>query len=227
MAMGQAPRGQGAAQQPQAESPSRRLPSGPEARHQPRRRDHLRQALGHRLTACELGLGDPRPLRRLLHPHQPPLEERPGGAVLYMQGIPCEDELLHPDSTWVFSYPIKSPEGAVTRHDMNAIEQLELWLVYADEWCEHKPSITVYVRDDEWMEVGAFVYKHFDKMSGVSFLPERAHLLPTRPHLPAGSLPGDRRGRVQPPASPRCPPRSITTWSLLRELRGHLAREGL
>jgi ribonucleoside-triphosphate reductase len=106
----------------------------------------------------------------------------PVAQLLYMQGVPCEDEALHPDSTWVFSYPIKSPDGSVTRHDMNAIEQLELWLVYADEWCEHKPSITVYVRDDEWMEVGAFVYKHFERMSGVSFLPVSDHTYQQAPY---------------------------------------------
>jgi ribonucleoside-triphosphate reductase len=106
----------------------------------------------------------------------------PVAQLLYMQGIPCEDELTHPETTWVFSYPIKSPEGSVTRHDMNAIEQLELWLCYAEEWCEHKPSITVYVKDDEWMEVGAFVYKHFDRMSGVSFLPTDDHTYKQAPY---------------------------------------------
>lgn len=95
----------------------------------------------------------------------------PISQFLYMSGIPTEDDVMQPDRGWVFSYPIKSPEGAITRHDLTAIDQLKLWLIYAQHWCEHKPSITVYVRDHEWNEVGTFVYDHFDKVSGVSFLP--------------------------------------------------------
>ena len=87
------------------------------------------------------------------------------------QGIPSEPCVMKPDTTIVFSFPVKSPEGATTRDDMTALEALETWLMYQRHWCEHKPSITVNVREDEWMEVGAFVYKHFDEMSGVSFLP--------------------------------------------------------
>ena len=87
------------------------------------------------------------------------------------QGIPNEPCVMKPDTTTVFSFPQKAPEGAVTRNDMSAIELLETWLAYQRHWCEHKPSITVSVKDDEWLEVGAFVYKHFDEMSGVSFLP--------------------------------------------------------
>ena len=87
------------------------------------------------------------------------------------QGVPNEPDLTKPDHTTVFSFPQKSPAGAVTRNDMTAIEQLEMWLMYQRHWCEHKPSVTCTVRDDEWLEVGAFVYKHFDEISGVSFLP--------------------------------------------------------
>ena len=86
-------------------------------------------------------------------------------------GIPNEPCVMKPETTTVFSFPIKSPDHAVTRDDMTAIDALETWLAYQRHWCEHKPSITVNVRDDEWLEVGAFVYKHFDEMSGVSFLP--------------------------------------------------------
>ena len=86
-------------------------------------------------------------------------------------GVPNEPDVMKPESTTVFSFPVAAPKGAVTRNDMTAIEQLELWLVYQNHWCEHKPSITVTVRDEEWLEVGAFVYKNFDNMSGVSFLP--------------------------------------------------------
>jgi ribonucleoside-diphosphate reductase alpha chain len=78
---------------------------------------------------------------------------------------------MKPDTTTVFSFPVKSPEGAVVRDDVSAMEQLKTWLIYQRHWCEHKPSVTVSVKDDEWMEVGAFVYEHFDEMSGVSFLP--------------------------------------------------------
>ena len=86
-------------------------------------------------------------------------------------GVPSEPCAMKPDNTTVFSFPQKSPTGAVTRHDVGAVEQLKTWLVYQRHWCEHKPSITVSVKDDEWLDVGAFVYKHFDEMSGVSFLP--------------------------------------------------------
>ena len=87
------------------------------------------------------------------------------------KGIPSEPCVMKPDQTTVFSFPVKSPEGAVVREDVSAMEQLKTWLIYQRHWCEHKPSVTVSVKDDEWMEVGAFVYKHFDEMSGVSFLP--------------------------------------------------------
>ena len=86
-------------------------------------------------------------------------------------GIPNEPCFMKPDTTTVFEFPMKAPKGALTRTDKSAIEQLEHWLVYQKYWCEHKPSITVYVREDEWMETGAWVYSHFDYMSGVSFLP--------------------------------------------------------
>ena len=87
------------------------------------------------------------------------------------QGIPSEPCVMKPDQTTVFSFPVKSPEGAVVRDDVSAMEQLKTWLLYQRHWCEHKPSVTVSVKDEEWMEVGAFVYEHFDEMSGVSFLP--------------------------------------------------------
>ena len=90
-------------------------------------------------------------------------------------GIPNEPEEYNPDQTTVFSFPVKSPEGAVTRNDMTAVEQLEMWLTYQRFWCEHKPSVTISVRNEEWLEVGAFVYKYFDEMSGVSFLPHSDH----------------------------------------------------
>ena len=98
------------------------------------------------------------------------------------QGVPVEDAIGKEGTTAVFSFPMKAPEGSVFRDDMTAIEQLELWKVYAEHWTEHKPSITVYVRESEWMEVGAWVYKHFDLLSGVSFLPHTDHIYKQAPY---------------------------------------------
>ena len=98
------------------------------------------------------------------------------------QGIPNEPCVMKPDTTVVFSFPQKSPEGAVTRNDMTAIEQLEVWLAYQREWCEHKPSVTVSVREHEWMDVGAWVYRHFDEVSGISFLPHSDHSYQQAPY---------------------------------------------
>ena len=98
------------------------------------------------------------------------------------QGIPAEPCVMKPETTMVFSFPIQSPKNAVTRNDMTAIEQLEMWLIYQRHWCEHKPSVTITVKDDEWMDVGAFVYKNFDEMSGVSFLPHSDHTYQQAPY---------------------------------------------
>jgi ribonucleoside-triphosphate reductase len=97
-------------------------------------------------------------------------------------GIPAEPCVFKGDTTTVFSFPVKSPDRAVTRNDMTAIEQLEMWLTYQRHWCEHKPSVTISVRDSEWLEVGAFVYKYFDEMSGVSFLPHSDHTYQQAPY---------------------------------------------
>jgi len=90
-------------------------------------------------------------------------------------GFPHEADVMKPEHTTVFSFPMKSPDDAVYRKDMTALEHLDLWLTYQRYWCEHKPSITVTVKEHEWMEVGAFVYKHFDEISGISFLPFSDH----------------------------------------------------
>ena len=97
-------------------------------------------------------------------------------------GIPAEADFMKPDAQTVFSFPMKSPKKSVKRDDMTAIQQLETWLTYQRYWCEHKPSVTISVRDDEWMEVGAFVFKHFDEMSGVSFLPHSDHTYQQAPY---------------------------------------------
>jgi ribonucleoside-triphosphate reductase (thioredoxin) len=97
-------------------------------------------------------------------------------------GIPAEPCVMKPDSTTVFSFPVRSPQGAVTRNDMSAIEQLELWKTYALEWCEHKPSVTITVREEEWLKVGAWVFDNFDICSGVSFLPHSDHTYAQAPY---------------------------------------------
>jgi len=97
-------------------------------------------------------------------------------------GIPVEDDFMKPNDTYVFSFPVKAPQGAITRNDLTAIEHLNTWLVYQRAWCEHKPSITVSVKEDEWMEVGAWVYKHFDEVSGISFLPHSDHSYKQAPY---------------------------------------------
>ena len=97
-------------------------------------------------------------------------------------GIPVEDDVMKPNETYVFSFPIKAPEEAIVRNDLTAIDHLNTWLVYQRAWCEHKPSITVTVKEDEWMEVGAWVYKNFDEVSGISFLPHSDHSYKQAPY---------------------------------------------
>lgn len=97
-------------------------------------------------------------------------------------GFPHEPDVTKPDHTTVFSFPVKSPDGCTTNDDVDAIEQLELWRMYQDHYCEHKPSMTVYVREHQWMEVGAWVYKHFDAVSGVTFLPSSDHCYAQAPY---------------------------------------------
>jgi ribonucleoside-diphosphate reductase alpha chain len=87
------------------------------------------------------------------------------------QGIAWEPSVTKPETETIFSFVVESPDGAVMRDDRTAIEQLEHWLMFQRHWCEHKPSITIYVKDHEWLEAGAWVYKHFDEVCGVSFLP--------------------------------------------------------
>ena len=97
-------------------------------------------------------------------------------------GFPVEDDITKPQHTYVFSFPQKSPDHAIFRKDLTAIQQLELWLTYQRHWCEHKPSVTVSVKEEEWPEVGAWVYNHFDEMSGVSFLPFSDHVYKQAPY---------------------------------------------
>jgi ribonucleoside-diphosphate reductase alpha chain len=97
-------------------------------------------------------------------------------------GVPCEDDVMRQDSTYVFSFPVKAPEGSVMRDDRTALEQLELWKQYQLNYCEHKPSITVYVKEHEWLNVGAWVYDNFDIVSGISFLPHSDHTYRQAPY---------------------------------------------
>ena len=97
-------------------------------------------------------------------------------------GFPIEDDIMNPSHTAVFSFPMKVDKKAIFRTDMGAIDQLEHWLTYQKYWCEHKPSVTISVKESEWMDVGAWVYKNFDWMSGVSFLPFSDHTYQQAPY---------------------------------------------
>ena len=97
-------------------------------------------------------------------------------------GFPVEDDVMNPSHTSVFSFPHKVDQGAVFRTDMTAIEQLELWKTYQECWCEHKPSVTISVKENEWLVVGAWVYENFNYMSGVSFLPFSEHTYKQAPY---------------------------------------------
>ena len=98
------------------------------------------------------------------------------------QGVYSEADVTKPDTTTVFSFAMRSPDAAVTRTDMTAVEQLELWKTYAVHWCEHKPSVTISVKEHEWMQVGSWIYDNFDVASGVSFLPHTDHSYQQAPY---------------------------------------------
>jgi len=106
----------------------------------------------------------------------------PLASFLKEQGIPNEPDVTKPEKVTVFSFPQKAPDGAVLRNDMTAIQQLEHYLIYGKHWAEHSVSITVYVREHEWLDVGAWVYKHFDELGGVSFLPHSDHSYKQAPY---------------------------------------------
>ena len=97
-------------------------------------------------------------------------------------GIPNEPDVMKPEHTTVFSFPMMSPKGSVCRKDMTAIEQLEIWKCYAQHWCEHKPSVTISVKEEEWVPVGAWCWENFDYLSGVSFLPFSDHTYQQAPY---------------------------------------------
>lgn len=97
-------------------------------------------------------------------------------------GFYVEDDVLKPEKTDVFYFPMKSPETSILRDNLSAIKQLELYLFYKEFWCEHNPSITVYVQENEWIDVAAWVYKHFDEIGGVAFLPHTEHIYRQAPY---------------------------------------------
>jgi len=99
----------------------------------------------------------------------------PLSAMMIAQGFPYEEDSYKPEHQWVFSFPMKSPDNAVTAEELSALDQLEIWKTYQSHWAEHSVSCTVYVRENEWMEVGAWVYRNFDQIRGVSFLPYSGH----------------------------------------------------
>ena len=105
-------------------------------------------------------------IRRVRADNKDPLTQ-----FMIQAGFVAEPCVMKPDSTTVFSFPVAVADGALLREDLSAIQHLRLWLLYQRHYCEHKPSVTISVREDEWMEVGAWTFKHFDEVTGVSFLP--------------------------------------------------------
>ena len=97
-------------------------------------------------------------------------------------GVPYEPDVMKPDNTTVFSFPIAAPENAVVTNDLSAIDHLEIWKVYRTHWTEHNPSVTINVKEDEWLDVGAWVFKNFDHIGGVSFLPASEHTYKQAPY---------------------------------------------
>jgi ribonucleoside-diphosphate reductase alpha chain len=105
-------------------------------------------------------------IRRVRNDNKDPIT-----AFLQSQGVPSEADVMKPHDTTIFSFPMKAPDGCITRDELDSFTHLELWLLYQRHWCEHKPSVTVYVKEKDWPSVGAWVWEHFDEISGISFLP--------------------------------------------------------
>lgn len=140
----------------------------------------------------------------------------PLSQMLYYTGVPAEDEARRPDDMWVFAFPVKSPEGAITRNDRSAIEQLELYKTYKKNWAEHNVSITVYVRENEWMTVGAWVYENWDHVGGISFLPHSDHSYVQAPYTEIDSYEYDDLVKEMPKIN----------WDLLKEYEREDATTG-
>lgn len=116
-------------------------------------------------------------IRRVRSDNKDPLNK-----FLKDQGVPCEEDVTKPGSVDIFSFPMKAPLFSVLKNNISAIGQLNLWKVYAEYWCEHKPSVTIYVKENEWLDVAAWVYNNFNIMSGVSFLPHSDHIYKQAPY---------------------------------------------
>ena len=116
------------------------------------------------------------------------------------KGIPSEPDFTAPDSVTVFSFPMKSPDNAMCRYDMSAIQQLEPWLKIADNYCEHKPSVTISVKEHEWFEVGSWCWNHFDSLSGISFLPFSDHTYKQAPYQDINVKDYSKLSKEMPPA---------------------------
>jgi len=114
------------------------------------------------------------------------------------KGFPHEPDVTNPSAVTVFSFPIKSPDRAICRNDVGAIQQLETWLMYQKYWCEHKPSVTISVKDHEWMDVGAWVYKNFDHVAGISFLPYSDHVYQQAPYQDCDKKQYDELLKIMP-----------------------------
>lgn len=115
-------------------------------------------------------------IRRVRCDKKDPLAE-----MMRMWGFPCEEDVMN-SKVLVFSFPIKAPSSAQTTKEVGAMSQLRLWKIYQDSWCEHKPSITVYYKDSEFLEVGAWIWNNFDSISGISFLPHSDHVYQQAPY---------------------------------------------
>ena len=114
------------------------------------------------------------------------------------KGVLNEPCVYKGDTTTVFSFPVKAPKGATVTKDLTALDQLKTWLIFQRHWCEHKPSVTINVKPDEWFEVGSFVYEHFDEMSGVSFLPYDDHVYQQAPYEEIGKTDYDMMVKLSP-----------------------------
>ena len=117
-------------------------------------------------------------IRRVRNDKKDPLSE-----VMIKAGVPCEED-KHNSEAWVFSFPMKSPNKAVTRHEVDPISQLELWKHFAVNWCEHKPSMTCYVPEDSWVSVASWIWENWDIVNGISFLPssDEGHIYEQAPY---------------------------------------------
>jgi len=105
-------------------------------------------------------------IRRVRADNKDPLTQ-----FMIQAGFVAEPCVMKPETTTIFSFPVKVADGALLREDLSAVQHLKLWLIFQRHYCEHKPSVTISVKENEWMDVGAWVFKHFDEVTGVSFLP--------------------------------------------------------